>query len=186
MKFTTKKFMSLVFAAGLAAATLKPSTARADPNTRTDREVTLIAQDDRGGTLSLKTEYPGERGVFWAVEVYTYYAHVDDLGPVTGAPNLSVSTPAGEPDRLLSAYHDNIIGSARDMIVLGKLEQALDMEISVNRHTAEERHPIIVCVEVMNCSTDQRGTKRGDGPWPVLDEAPGDRNNDSLCVEYRF
>ncbi|MDR1253829.1 MAG: hypothetical protein LBJ95_02280 [Oscillospiraceae bacterium] len=69
MKFTTKKFMSLVFAAGLAAATLKPSTAMADDtfqgNGRTTTVLTRRAVCER---IHLRGIAPRGENSFCAVE----------------------------------------------------------------------------------------------------------------------
>jgi hypothetical protein len=181
MKFTTKKFMSLVFAAGLAAATLKPSTAMADDPFQGDgRTTTVVYRNAGGGGVCLDGEVPGADTEFWAVHAVIGYKREDNAQLRIRQPEVNWLT--GRSATAVRRAGRVRGGTLLDVTMVGRMGAPLEVRLHVEGWPDGTGIPIVAEITTMLCSTLQDGVKIGEHGFPVLTGPPTDINQKPLVA----
>ncbi|MDR1253824.1 MAG: hypothetical protein LBJ95_02255 [Oscillospiraceae bacterium] len=169
MKFTTKKFMSLVFAAGLAAgANVNPSTANANGDDVPPFSAWIGDPHIEGAQATIDYEANGELrpNEYWVVHVKTGLVARDRRVTREDAPDaLFKNDPNTNPPevRLGGKYDDT-----RDYYASAPLGEGVKGRVEVLMQQGANPLSAFVVVEIMKSSTRQtRGNDAGRGSAPL-------------------
>jgi hypothetical protein len=184
MKFTAKKFISLVFATGLAAgATFKSLSARANTFTGNDRKATVTHFGDGGARVVVEGDQPLKKNVFWVLEVLACHLSQPGAQPVDVPPYLTIRTPGDAPNLVLKELSAGSEGSLTGQTLVGKWGQRLEAQVAVDRRPGGPIHPISLVIRVMECSGRQAAVSGGQDGYPILEDQPTDRHGRPLDAQ---
>ncbi|MDR1253813.1 MAG: hypothetical protein LBJ95_02200 [Oscillospiraceae bacterium] len=186
MKFSAKKLMSLVFAAGLAAsATFINAEGGPVDWSGTARSAVVTNTTHNGGTVHVTGADTGRDYVFWCLHVTAEYETDEALPRYTWAPIVRVTTATGDYKRRLTCFDNLSKMGTRTMISYGHTDEKLEADITAMPSPYGPQLPVILRVEVRRCSTREIEHYNGD-ILPIVNREPQDSAKKPLVQTYRF